>query len=220
MIAVFDLDDTLYNEISFVKSGFNEVSKLLSKETKLNKNSIYKRLIQILNDYGRGEVFDIFLKENNLQKKKFLSKCLSVYRSHKPKIELYNDSVRLLSQLYKKPYIVTDGNKLVQKNKIIHLGLQKQVKKAFITHNYGLKHAKPSIYCFNKIKVREKIDWSEMIYVGDNPFKDFVNLNKLGVKTVRIMRGPYKNVRSNDQYDAKYHIKNLLQVIKLFKQKI
>ena len=59
-----------------------------------------------------------------------------------------------------------------------------------------------------------------MIYVGDNPFKDFVNLNKLGVKTVRIMRGPYKDVMSNDQYDAKYHIKNLLQVIKLFKQKI
>ena len=220
MIAVFDLDDTLYNEISFVKSGFNEVSKLLSKETQLNKNFIYKRLTQILNDYGRGKVFDIFLKENNLQKKKFLSKCLSVYRSHKPKIELYTDSVSLLSQLYKKPYIVTDGNKLVQKNKIIHLGLQKQVKKAFITHNYGLKHAKPSIYCFNKIKVREKIDWGEMIYVGDNPFKDFVNLNKLGVKTVRIMRGPYKDVMSNDQYDAKYHIKNLLQVIKLFKQKI
>ena len=46
------------------------------KETKLNKNSIYKRLIQILNDYGRGEVFDI-LKENNLQRKNFL---VNVYR--------------------------------------------------------------------------------------------------------------------------------------------
>ena len=48
---------------------------------------------------------------------------------------------------------------------------------------------------------------------------EFVNLNKLGVKTVRIMRGPYKNVRSNDQYDARYHIKNLLQVIKLLNKK-
>ena len=35
MIAVFDLDDTLYNEISFVKSGFNEVSKLLSKRNQV-----------------------------------------------------------------------------------------------------------------------------------------------------------------------------------------
>ncbi len=217
MIAVFDLDDTLYSEISFVKSGFNEVSKFLSKESKLNRNSIYRRLIEILNEFGRGEVFDIFLKENNLQNKKFLNQCLSIYRSHKPKIELYKDSVKILSRLDKKPYIVTDGNKFVQRNKIIHLGLHKQVKKAFITHNYGLKHAKPSIYCFNKIKVREKIDWNEMIYVGDNPFKDFVNLNKLGVQTVRVMRGSYKDVKSKNQYDAKYRIENLLQINKLFK---
>ena len=44
MIFFFDLDDTLYNEKIFLKSGFNEVSKLLSKETQLNKNCIYKRL--------------------------------------------------------------------------------------------------------------------------------------------------------------------------------
>ena len=48
MIAVFDLDDTLYNEISFVKSGFNEVSKLLSKETKLNKNSIHPNIRKMI----------------------------------------------------------------------------------------------------------------------------------------------------------------------------
>ena len=35
------------------------------------------------------------------------------------------------------------------------------------------------------------------MYVGDNPKKDFVNLNKLGVQTCKDNEsGPYKNVRS------------------------
>ena len=36
MILVFDLDDTLYPEISYVKSGLREVSIFLNKNFNLN----------------------------------------------------------------------------------------------------------------------------------------------------------------------------------------
>ena len=44
-VVVFDLDDTLYKEIEFVKNGFNSVSDYLSKKFKLNKKKIYKRCV-------------------------------------------------------------------------------------------------------------------------------------------------------------------------------
>ena len=40
MILVFDLDDTLYDEITFVYSGFSAVSKYLSLQFNLNEKKI------------------------------------------------------------------------------------------------------------------------------------------------------------------------------------
>tara|TARA_Y100000992_G_C21106881_1_gene415373 strand:+ start:368 stop:571 length:204 start_codon:yes stop_codon:yes gene_type:complete len=46
-----------------------------------------------------------------------------------------------------------------------------------------------------------------MVYIGDNPNKDFVNLNKKGSLTIRILRGTYKNKKVSKLYDAKYKYK-------------
>ena len=90
MIICFDLDDTLYDEINYVKSGFRSVSKYLSDLNFLRKseNQIFKDLIDILNCNGRGKVIDIFLHDNEIYSKNLILKCLSVYRKHKPVIKL------------------------------------------------------------------------------------------------------------------------------------
>jgi putative hydrolase of the HAD superfamily len=54
-----------------------------------------------------------------------------------------------------------------------------------------------------------------MIYIGDNPFKDFFNCNKVGIKTVRVMRGMYKEIKVSKFYDAKIKIKNLSELKKI-----
>ena len=53
-----------------------------------------------------------------------------------------------------------------------------------------------------------------MIYVGDNPFKDFFNCNKVGIKTIRVMRGVYKKIRVSKLYDAKIKINNISELKK------
>ena len=106
-------------------------------------------------------------------------------------------------------YLVTDGNKIVQKNKVEALGIKNLFKKIFITHRFGLKNAKPSLYCFKIIKKIEECTWSDMIYIGDNPHKDFVNLNKVGAGTARILNGSYKKHKAKRRYDAKKTYKNL-----------
>ena len=211
MILIFDLDDTLYNEIEYVKSGFKEVSKFINKIFYINEIDSFDFMIKYLKRNGRGNIFNALLKKYGIYNKKNLIKCISIYRKHKPNILINKKVIDLLSILSKENslYLLTDGNKLVQKNKVDALGIKKLFRRIFITHRYGIKNAKPSLYCFKKIKEIEKCNWSDMIYIGDNPNKDFVNLNKVGAKTVRILNGSYKSFKAKEGYDANISYKSI-----------
>jgi putative hydrolase of the HAD superfamily len=109
-------------------------------------------------------------------------------------------------------YIVTDGNKTVQKNKLIALGLHEMVKFCFITHRYSIRHAKPSPYCFLKICEREKVAAEKVVYIGDNPHKDFVGIKPFGFKTIRIKKGQYEDIVKSDEFEAKYCMNSISEL--------
>jgi haloacid dehalogenase superfamily, subfamily IA, variant 1 with third motif having Dx(3-4)D or Dx(3-4)E len=212
-----DLDDTLYPEITYVKSSFLKVSNYLSTKIELSPLNIHNHLLSILKTNGRGEVFDIFLRNHDFFTKKELLKCISIYRSNFPEIKIYEGVEQLLIALKNYPkYLVTDGNKLVQSKKIKALNLKKFFKKIFITHNYGIKYRKPSLYCFEKIKDRENCRWEEIIYIGDDPSKDFVNLNKKNAITVRVKTGRLKNLIVEEDYEAKIKVGGLSEFLSVF----
>ena len=220
MIICFDLDDTLYDENKYVESGFRAVSKYLSDLNilRISKNNIFTDLIEILNLNGRGKVIDIFLKKNKIYSKNLVLKCLSAYRNHRPKIKLNSDVNVILSRLKKKYgnlYLVTDGNLVVQRNKINALNLKKYFKKTIPTHQYGIVNAKPSIYVFKKISTLEKKNVSDIVYVGDNPNKDFIELKKHGAITIRVNQGMFKNLILDEKYMADYEITNLKYLEKI-----
>jgi putative hydrolase of the HAD superfamily len=222
MILVFDLDDTLYDEKQFVYSGFFEVANWISEMSKTSSNIIYESMVKDLSVNGRGEVFNNALKIYFHKTKKNIKKCISIYRLHKPRISLEKDVVNLLIELGKtyELYIVTDGNKIVQNNKIKSLDVEKYIKKAFITYRYGLKASKPSLKCFEIIKNIEKINWQELVYIGDNPNKDFVNLNKVDAITIRVLQGDYANIKVTNEYDAKFKIDKLTDLRMLIKNNL
>ncbi|MBU2699191.1 putative hydrolase of the HAD superfamily [Sporomusaceae bacterium BoRhaA] len=209
MIFVFDLDDTLYDEKTFVYSGFRAVARFLLETYAIPENDSYSLMIDRLK-HGRGRIFDDTLLPFGVYSKRVVLQCLGVYRGHHPKIELYADAIRCMERLKKDSvYIVTDGNKLVQKNKLVALGLYNTVKFCFITHRYGVQHAKPSPHCFLKICEREKVVPSEVVYIGDNPYKDFVGIKALGFKTVRMMRGHFKSIVKPGEFEAHIQIQSL-----------
>ena len=216
MILIFDLDDTLYKEKEFVKSGFKAVSKYLHLKFNLNKKKIFLQLLRILKKNGRGKIFDILCFQLKLKKSLLIKKLVQVYRTHDPKISLNKDAIKILEYCSKlTKYIITDGNYLVQKKKIKSLNIQNYFKKIYYTNFYGIKYNKPSLFCFNKIKKKEKVNWSDLVYIGDNPKKDFLNCNKKKILTVRLMKGEFKNLRVSKHYDAKYKIKTLLMLKKI-----
>lgn len=98
MITVFDLDDTLYEERTFVESGFRAVAQLLSPRFDMNAGSIETRLLAVLDSNGRGRVFDEVLNELGVGSGALLQECVEVYRSHEPLIHTYDGIREMLAR--------------------------------------------------------------------------------------------------------------------------
>jgi putative hydrolase of the HAD superfamily len=219
---IFDLDDTLYNEIDFVQSGFRAVSDSFALSHNLDAELLYLKMVEELNEHGRGSVFNNSLEHFGIHTKNAVKKAISIYRLHTPNITLPKESLEILEYFKGQNiplYLVTDGNKVVQANKIEALGLQKFINKSFITHRYGKIHAKPSSYCFLKIAKLEDAAFSDVVYIADNINKDFVNIKKLGFQTVRIRQGMFEHVQKPQEFHAHLEIDDLLELKNILKVK-
>ena len=210
MIIVFDLDDTLYAERTYVESGFRSVAEFAAARFGWDAEDGAMQMLDIMDREGRGAVFDGWLAAHGKRSRALIRECISVYRHHRPLIELYPQTLALLPRLAgHQLYVVTDGNKIVQSMKADTLGLNRFFKHVYITHRYGTKNAKPATHCFDLIRKRESADWRQIVYVGDNPAKDFVGLNPLGAHTVRVLTGNWQSVRARPGFEAQHVICNL-----------
>ena len=219
-IIVFDMDDTLYDEINYVKSAFLAVSKYFAANYNIKEVEFNKELLQNLKKNGRGQIFDDVLKSFKIYSKKNVKQSLKIYRMHKPNIQLRSDAQEILEyfkDLNTPIYLVTDGNKIVQRKKVDALDLEGFCKRIMITHNYGIKNSKPSTYCFEKIALFENEKFENIVYIGDNINKDFVNIKKLGFKTIRLKNGMFKDVKKSISFHADIDINSLLELKKLIK---
>lgn len=210
MVLVFDLDDTLYDERTYVESGFRAVAAFGAAEFGWDAEASFKSLVTILNNDGRGKVFDVWLAEHGRNSKYLVNRCLLEYRRHFPSIAMFPSATKLLEAVGAYPkYVVTDGNKLVQGRKVDALKISPLFLHVYVTHRYGIRNAKPSIFCFDLIRKREKCAWEDMVYIGDNPEKDFVGLNRTGAKTIRVLTGAHRNSVATQDYDAQITIPSL-----------
>lgn len=213
MILVFDLDDTLYDEITYVHSGFRTVSRYTEVRWGLNARHCYQLLLKTLDAEGRGKVFDTVLRHYGIATKTSVRECVSVYRSHQPVIQLYKSADKCLNRYRRsRKYLVTDGNKLVQSKKVQALGIASEFRRVMITHRYGLSRAKPSPYCFEKIVRIEQVKPEGVVYIGDNPAKDFVGIKPLGFKTIRVLTGAHKDIFRESQYEAHKTVRSLDEI--------
>lgn len=219
-VILFDLDDTLYDEMQFVKSGFKAVSLYISKDNNIEQKVVYQLLLDVLEEHGRGKTFDIVLKKLGLYNKKFIPKLVEVYRTHKPNLFLYPEISNVLSTLRKQGYklgIITDGNVEVQRNKVEALKIKNFFNCMIFTDEYGIEKQKPNPLPYQKAMEKLEASANEIVYIGDNPYKDFITARKLGIFTIRIMRGQYKNIKLRKKYESDCQIQNLENIFNVIK---
>ena len=95
-IIVFDLDDTLYKEIDFLKSAFKAIATTISDRNTELGNSIYSLM---LTEYQNGQnAFKKVIEENGISKFS-IEDLIHIYRNHKPDIQLGCETRQVLENL-------------------------------------------------------------------------------------------------------------------------
>lgn len=183
---ILDLDDTLYNEEDYIRSGYKEIAQEIAQRyPKLQK--VQEELWRYFTE-GKPAI-DLFLKNHNLEQEK--EQCLQCYRSHMPRIALSEKNRELLKQWHtmgKKLGIITDGRPIGQRNKIAALHLEEWIDEIIVTDelagNHGdvMKFRKPAKLAFQVMQMRLDIPYEKMIYIGDNQRKDFQAPEELHMK--------------------------------------
>lgn len=204
--VIFDLDDTLYSEKDYVRSGYKAVASYLSRD------DIYEKLCNAF-EMGKTPI-DYVLQSEGIYSDELKCRCVEIYRKHIPNIKLYDNVLELIENLQKnniKIGIITDGRSNGQRNKIAALGLENVVDEIIITDELGgPKFRKPNDISFRIMQCKMGIPFGNMVYVGDNCNKDFKAPRQLGMQTIYMVNkdGLYY---TGDFYDCNkvYSIKDL-----------
>ena len=179
--VVFDLDDTLYSEKEYVKSGYFAVSQMLPQI----KNAEAK-LWKLFED--KKSAIDELLISEGIYSDELRQKCLETYRFHLPTIHLYDGVVEMLTLLRKRGLllgIITDGRPEGQWAKIRALKLTQYINHIIVTDELGgVEYRKPNKKAFVLLKELFNVRFSEMCYVGDNIRKDFIPCEQLDIKPI------------------------------------
>ncbi|HEX6570281.1 MAG TPA: glycosyltransferase [Acidimicrobiales bacterium] len=204
-LVVLDIDDTLYLERDYVRSGFVAVGAWARDE--LGVDDLGERAWAAFEAGVRRTIFDEALSGVEVEATPDLvPRMVGVYRAHEPTIEMLDDARAWLDSLA--PHIavavVTDGPLASQQAKTDALLLTRWADLVVFTESLGPGRGKPHPAAFEHLEQELGISGERCAYVADNPAKDFVAPHRLGWRTVRVRRpgSLHADVPSGDDVDA------------------
>ena len=186
---VFDLDDTLYLEREYVRSGFEAVGHWAARH--LGISDFSERAWRLFEGGRRHVVFDVLLRESGWNPSPTLiAQMVDVYRTHSPRISALPDAIDCLSSFHGTGILalISDGPPTSQQLKLRALKLERFFEIVVFTGVWDQTFAKPHARSFQLVQSRLAPWDRRFIYVADNPRKDFIAPAALGWKTVRVRR--------------------------------
>jgi putative hydrolase of the HAD superfamily len=190
-LVVFDIDDTLYLERDYVRSGFQAVGAWARQA--LDLPDLAHRARAAFEDGVRGRIFDVALAGGGVEATpELIAQLVAHYRDHVPDIELLADARACLDGLALDPEVVvaviSDGPLASQQAKARSLGLETWSQHVTFTEALGAGFGKPHPRAFELVEQRVGVSSDRCVYVADNPGKDFIAPHQRGWRTVRVRR--------------------------------
>lgn len=175
--VIFDLDDTLYSEKDYVRSGYRKIAEHFAKP------ELFDQMWKVFERGGKA--IDEVLEANGLEAEK--EKALHIYRFQEPDIVLYPgvEAMIVRIRMTKRVGIITDGRPEGQNAKLNALRLRSLVDEIIITDELGgVECRKPNPAAFIQMQKIMAAPFEAMCYIGDNIRKDFIAPENLGMRSV------------------------------------
>lgn len=174
-LVIFDLDDTLYPEVEYLKQAYSKIGKFIELEYGHDGKKIEQWLLDQFLDYGRKGLFQNLIKEFELREdnRALIPKFLALMRSvsFSPKIELNPSVKNFLKQCMQATSVVviTNGNPKQQQNKINHISWEGLPKKpmCFFANEFAPKPS-PKVYEQVTEQLQLKSNHLKVLMVGDS----------------------------------------------------
>ncbi|HVC27487.1 MAG TPA: HAD-IA family hydrolase [Nitrososphaerales archaeon] len=218
--VVFDLDDTLYDQQVYLQGAFGAVAAYLSGRFHVDEISILERLLEISKEKGSdsGKIIDdcIVSAGGNASDDELIGRAVDAFLSFTPKELLpYRESREVLEWLKQRRVrlgLLTDGRPQVQRAKISALSIAGYFNAIVLSDECGRNRRKPDALPYRNVLRSLGIGPDECVFVGDNPRKDFIGARKLGIRTVRVLTGEYRNLSLGGEFDADDVIESLAEL--------
>ncbi|MBI4895176.1 MAG: HAD-IA family hydrolase [Candidatus Aenigmarchaeota archaeon] len=212
--VIFDLDNTLYDHSKYLLGAFRDVSKYLSHKHSLNQRHVYKVLVSIWkkNTSMYPRVFNDLLDQLSI--KEDVINLVNIFNAHVCNIAPYKDVRLLIKKLKKQKFLlglITDGTVDRQKRKLSALKLQNSFDVIIFTKEIG--HPKPSHKPFLQALYKLGVKPENTFYIGDNPIVDFEGSKKVGMHTIRLLKGEFRKLKKNKYID--YEVKEIIDIMKV-----
>ncbi|QFT71153.1 hypothetical protein FIU93_30470 (plasmid) [Labrenzia sp. THAF35] len=185
-MIVFDLDDTLYLEREFAFSGYRFLDGWVKEREGLEG---FGNACRVLFEEGeRRQIFNRALERlGHCGDSHLIADLVAAYRGHPPQISLAPDAARFLER-HRGPFgLITDGPAETQNAKIVALGLDRWIENIRKTGDWPQGYGKPHPRAYEEMEGLAA-GGGPMVYVADNPAKDFVTPKARGWITVQIRR--------------------------------
>ena len=190
-VVVFDLDDTLYNELDFLKSAYKSIAEHLEPR---NWTALYAYMFSL---YRCGSnAFEFAARKYNTD----IKVLIDMYRDHQPDIELFDGVISIFDAIKSKKgniALITDGRSKTQRAKLKSLGIYDYFEEIIVSEEIGSE--KPNINNYKAIE--NAISGTQYYYIADNLKKDFITPNVLGWKSIAII-----DKGKNIHYEANRYI--------------
>ena len=219
-VVVWDVDDTLYLERTYAHSGFQAVSDHLEVTRGVEG---FGALAWSAFERGvRGTIFNVALAGVKLEASPgLIGELVQVYRQHVPQISLLPDARSAMEACRSEGFkmaVITDGPLSSQRAKVLALELEAYAEPVICTSALGAGLSKPHPQAYEMIATQHQASGSQLVYVADNPLKDFKAPRALGWRTIRLRRqgGLHRDLPSGDDVDVE--LENMEGIMTLLRE--
>lgn len=189
-VIVLDLDDTLYLERDYARSGFTAVGDHL--QVRRGIEGAGDRAWDHFERGRRGDLFDRVLADAGLEPDPgLIRELVDVYRSHRPAIHLLPDAEAFIERALADGRVlalISDGPIAAQSAKVEALALRDRFDPVILTDAWGRAFWKPHERAYQAVMDQHGRAPGDHVYLGDNPLKDFHAPRRLGWNTIRVRR--------------------------------
>jgi putative hydrolase of the HAD superfamily len=184
---LFDLDDTLIEELEWARGGWALVARALADRAGRPPAEL-ERMMAGFFAADHGGVLDRLAGAVGLDQRA-LADCIELYRTGRRPLSVTADAETALAFAgARRTAIVTDGLERTQRTKVECAGLAGRVEEIVYTGALGPGAGKPSTTGFAVALRRLGMPARSALYVADNPRKDFVGPRRLGMRTLQVRR--------------------------------